>query len=120
MEKRRRARINTCLDILKSYVLTNTPLDLSRHKQQNETNGYGHHVVTSTSSNNAEIDTILKPSMNTNSGNSKKSRQRNPNKLEKADILEMTVEYVRRLHLERLKENARQCDTLWRPWDRAN
>jgi len=88
MEKRRRARINQCLDTLKSYVLTDSN-NLSRLG-----------IDTSLAENHDEekiARTILK-----SSGLIHRHRGRkNPNKLEKADILELTVDYVRRLHEQR-------------------
>lgn len=88
MEKRRRARINQCMDILKFYVLNDTS-NLSR---------LGIDVTTRENHNEETIArTILKTSGLINRHRGRK----NPNKLEKADILELTVDYVRRLHEQR-------------------
>lgn len=76
MEKRRRARINECLDILKRYVLAD-----------------------SKKTENSKDEEAITRSILKSSGLINRHRGRkNPNKLEKADILELTVDYIRRLH----------------------
>lgn len=88
MEKRRRARINQCLDILKSYVLT-------------DSNILEQLGIDTMASENQDEETIARKILK-NSGLIHRHRGRkNPNKLEKADILELTVDYVRRLHEQR-------------------
>lgn len=88
MEKKRRARINQCLDILKSYVL-------------NDSNNLIQLGIDASSRENQTEETIAKHIL-TSSGLINRHRGRkNTNKLEKADILELTVDYVRRLHLQR-------------------
>lgn len=108
MEKKRRARINQCLDILKSYVL-------------NDSNNLIQLGVDTTTKENLTEETIAKHIL-TSSGLINRHRGRkNTNKLEKADILELTVDYVRRLHLQRnelIKQNvnnSRLTTTLTRP-----
>lgn len=89
MEKRRRARINQCLDILKAYVFTDsanlTSLGVEKGADENEEEAIARQILKS-------------------SGLINRHRGRkNLNKLEKADILELTVDYVRRLHEQRDK-----------------
>lgn len=100
MEKRRRARINECLNILKSYVLNDSTnlnrlgIDLTAGENQLDEESIACHILKS-------------------SGLINRHRGRkNPNKLEKADILELTVDYVRRLHEQRdelLQASIGQC-----------
>lgn len=87
MEKRRRARINQCLDILKSYVLTD-----STASQR--------HSATDTE-NQIDEETIARNILQSTGLINRHRGRKNPNKLEKADILELTVDYVRRLHQQR-------------------
>lgn len=91
MEKRRRARINQCLDILKSYVLTDST-NLSQL-------GIDITLLNENKDEESIARTILKSSGLINRHRGRK----NPNKLEKADILELTVDYVRRLHEQRAR-----------------
>lgn len=92
MEKRRRARINECLDILKSYVLT-------------DTNNLAHLGVDvagdPTANENRDEETIARTILKSSGLINRHRGRKNPNKLEKADILELTVDYVRRLHEQR-------------------
>lgn len=88
MEKKRRARINQCLDILKSYVL-------------NDSNNLIQLGIDTNATENQTEENIAKHIL-TSSGLINRHRGRkNTNKLEKADILELTVDYVRRLHIQR-------------------
>lgn len=88
MEKRRRARINECLDILKSYVLNDTA----------NLNRFG---IDPAASENQDEDTIARQILKSSGLIHRHKGRKNPNKLEKADILELTVNYVRRLHEQR-------------------
>lgn len=88
MEKRRRARINECLDILKSYVLKDT----------SNLNRLG---IDLTASENQDEETIARSILKSSGLINRHRGRKNPNKLEKADILELTVDYVRRLHEQR-------------------
>lgn len=85
MEKRRRARINQCLDILKSYVLTDST-NLSQLG------------IDATTRENQDEETIARNILKSSGLINRHRGRKNPNKLEKADILELTVDYVRRLH----------------------
>jgi hypothetical protein len=89
MEKRRRARINECLDILKSYVL-NDSTNLNRLG-----------IDLSASENQLDEESIARQILKTSGLINRHRGRKNPNKLEKADILELTVDYVRRLHEQR-------------------
>lgn len=88
MEKRRRARINECLDILKSYVLTDS----------SNLNRLG---IDLSASENRDEETIARNILKSSGLINRHRGRKNPNKLEKADILELTVDYVRRLHEQR-------------------
>lgn len=88
MEKRRRARINECLDILKSYVLTDS----------SNLNRLG---IDLAASENQDEETIARSILKSSGLINRHRGRKNPNKLEKADILELTVDYVRRLHEQR-------------------
>lgn len=89
MEKRRRARINECLNILKSYVLTDSS-NLSRLGVDLEAAG-----------GPRDEEQIARTVLRSSGLINRHRGRRNPNKLEKADILELTVDYVRRLHQQR-------------------
>lgn len=87
MEKRRRARINECLDILKSYVLTEesqTTIDRENSNQIKQ-----------------REESVARQILESSGLINRHRGRKNPNKLEKADILELTVGYVRRLHEQR-------------------
>lgn len=88
MEKRRRARINECLDILKSYVLT-------------DSSNLAHLGIDPAASENQDEETIARTILKSSGLIHRHRGRKNPNKLEKADILELTVDYVRRLHEQR-------------------
>lgn len=88
MEKRRRARINECLDILKSYVLT-------------DTSNLSHLGIDATANENRDEESIARTILKSSGLINRHRGRKNPNKLEKADILELTVDYVRRLHEQR-------------------
>lgn len=88
MEKRRRARINQCLDILKSYVLTDST-NLSQLG------------IDTLSNENKDEESIARTILKSSGLINRHRGRKNPNKLEKADILELTVDYVRRLHEQR-------------------
>lgn len=88
MEKRRRARINQCLDILKSYVLT-------------DSSNLSELGIDTMSSENQDEETIARKILKSSGLIHRHRGRKNPNKLEKADILELTVDYVRRLHEQR-------------------
>lgn len=88
MEKRRRARINECLDILKSYVLT-------------DSTNLTHLGIDPAASENQDEETIARTILKSSGLIHRHRGRKNPNKLEKADILELTVDYVRRLHEQR-------------------
>lgn len=88
MEKRRRARINECLDILKTYVLT-------------DSNNLSHLGIDIAASENQDEETIARTILKSSGLINRHRGRKNPNKLEKADILELTVDYVRRLHEQR-------------------
>lgn len=95
MEKRRRARINQCLDILKSYVLT----DSTNLTQLG---------IDATTRENHDEETIARNILKSSGLINRHRGRKNPNKLEKADILELTVDYVRRLHQRLVRgDNAR-------------
>lgn len=89
MEKRRRARINECLDILKSYVL-NDSTNLTRLG-----------IDLSGTENQLDEESIARQILKSSGLINRHRGRKNPNKLEKADILELTVDYVRRLHEQR-------------------
>lgn len=88
MEKKRRARINQCLDALKNYVLTDT----------NNLEKFG---IDTSASENQDEETIARSILKSSGLINRHRGRKNPNKLEKADILELTVDYVRRLHEQR-------------------
>lgn len=88
MEKRRRARINECLDTLKNYVLT-------------DTNNLEKLGIDTTARENQNEETIARSILKSSGLINRHRGRKNPNKLEKADILELTVDYVRRLHEQR-------------------
>ena len=88
MEKRRRARINECLDALKSYVLT-------------DSTNLIHLGIDPAASENQDEETIARTILKSSGLIYRHKGRKNPNKLEKADILELTVDYVRRLHEQR-------------------
>lgn len=88
MEKRRRARINQCLDILKSYVL-------------GDSNNLSQLGVDAAIRENQDEETIARTILKSSGLINRHRGRKNPNKLEKADILELTVDYVRRLHEQR-------------------
>lgn len=90
MEKRRRARINQCLDILKSYVLTDST-NLSQLG------------IDTLSNENKDEESIARTILKSSGLINRHRGRKNPNKLEKADILELTVDYVRRLHEQRAR-----------------
>lgn len=88
MEKRRRARINECLDILKSYVL-------------NDATNLSELGIDATARENQDEETIARSILKSSGLIHRHRGRKNPNKLEKADILELTVAYVRKLHTQR-------------------
>lgn len=88
MEKRRRARINECLDTLKSYVLK-------------DSNNLNHLGVDTTASENQDEETIARTILKSSGLINRHKGRKNPSKLEKADILELAVDYVRRLNDQR-------------------
>lgn len=99
MEKRRRARINQCLDILKSYVLTDS------------TNLSQLGIDASTRENHDE-ETIARTILKSSGLINRHRGRKNPNKLEKADILELTVDYVRSLHQRLINNNNIQLPNI--------
>lgn len=88
MEKKRRARINECLDTLKNYVLK-------------DSNNLNHLGVDTTASENQDEETIARTILKSSGLINRHKGRKNPNKLEKADILELAVDYVRRLNDQR-------------------
>lgn len=96
MEKKRRARINECLDILKNYVLNDSSQLIKMGIHINSSPNGGDENKQSVDEESV-ASKILKSSGLINRHRGRK----NPNKLEKADILELTVDYVRRLHEQR-------------------
>lgn len=83
MEKKRRARINECLDTLKAYVL-----------QDSSTNFQALGV----DADSADEDSLARLILHSSGLINRHGGRKNASKLEKADILELTVDYVRRLH----------------------
>lgn len=88
MEKRRRARINECLDILKSYVLT-------------DSSNLSHLGVKLAGDELRDEESVAREVLKSSGLINRHRGRKNPNKLEKADILELTVDYVHRLHKQR-------------------
>lgn len=88
MEKRRRARMNQSLDELKFYVL-------------NDQNNLRRLGIDASSIENMDEETVARTMLKSSGLIHRHRGRKNPNKLEKADILELTVDYVRML----LKQN---------------
>lgn len=84
MEKRRRARMNQSLDELKFYVL-------------NDQNNLRRLGIDASSIENMDEETVARTMLKSSGLIHRHRGRKNPNKLEKADILELTVDYVRML-----------------------
>lgn len=84
MEKRRRARMNQSLDELKFYVL-------------NDQNNLRRLGIDAGSIENMDEETVARTMLKSSGLIHRHRGRKNPNKLEKADILELTVDYVRML-----------------------
>ena len=95
MEKRRRARINECLDMLKSYVLNDSTNRLCFADESKSTS------ASNANAENQDEETVAQILLKSSGLINRHRGRKNPNKLEKADILELTVDYVRRLHEQR-------------------
>lgn len=112
MEKRRRARINECLDILKSYVLTDssnlshlgitiTPDTVDMDSDTDKDPDSDNKSASSSQLVKFDEESIACQVLKSSGLIHRHRGRKNPNKLEKADILELTVDYVRRLHEQR-------------------
>lgn len=111
MEKRRRARINDSLETLKSYVLNDPAtlegLGIDERELEPQLMDWSSSGEPLSSEATGERERALAARILQTSGLIHRHRGRkNPNKLEKADILELAVDYVKRLHARRNQPTA--------------